>query len=227
MKDFVARGDFGPLWVCADSQTAGRGRKGRDWVSPKGNLYASWLYPWTGTIAEKPLMSFVAANALADTLSEYMPQDKIGLKWPNDVLVDGSKIAGILLEAGEGWLSIGIGLNLQYHPENVAYPTTHVAEHICSNVSFEAVNSRLHPDEILKQIVQNIEFGMAVLQDEGFVPIRRKWLSRATRLGERINVNLGEKVLSGVFETIGKNGALKLRLDDNTLRDIMAGDVLL
>lgn len=227
VKDYAAKGDFGPLWVRADSQDAGRGRNGRVWFSEKGNFYASGLYSWTGAVADKPLMSFVAANALAKTLSTYIDSDLIRLKWPNDVLVDGAKIAGILLEAGEGWLSIGVGINLEHHPDDLPYPVTHLLEHISEADLNKPEPIYAGPEPILAQLAHNIGQGMAELKIEGFVATRRTWLAKAARLGEEISVNLGGETVTGKFETIGKKGALRLRLPDNTLRDVMAGDVLL
>jgi len=227
VKDLAAKGELIPCWVRADSQNSGRGRRGREWVSRKGNLYASGLYPWTASERLKPLVSFVVAVALAETLESYISSDLIALKWPNDVLVKGAKIAGILLEAGEGWLTIGVGLNLEHHPEVTPYPVTHLLEHVDPEQLDVAEPIYAGADPILAQLAQKIETGIHTLQTEGFASIREKWLSRAARQGEVIKVNLGQEMVEGVFETLSENGALQLRLSNGTLRDIVAGDVLL
>ncbi len=227
VKRLAADGDFGPLWVRADSQDAGRGRNGRKWFSKKGNFYASGLYPWAGSIGDKALMSFVAAVALSETLAIYIDPSLITLKWPNDVLVNGAKVAGILLEAGDGWISIGMGINIEHHPDNMPYPVTHLLEHISPDQLklTEPIYTGLEP--ILADVSKNIGIGLSVLLTEGFVPIRRQWLRKAARLGEDISVNVGNDIVTGTFETIGRNGALRLRLANDTFRDVLAGDVLL
>lgn len=227
VKDLAARGEVSPIWVRAGSQNAGRGRSGRQWVSKPGNLYASGLYPWSGEAWLKPLCSFVVALAVADTLAQYIDPDIISLKWPNDVLVEGAKIAGILLEAGDGWITMGVGINLEHHPEGLPYPVTHLLAHIADSVLDDAEPLYTGPDPILASLAQNVSAGLLKLQQEGFAPIREAWLKRASRLGEKVTINLGEETLSGVFETLSQNGALQLRLSNGSLKDILAGDVLL
>ena len=227
MKDLIQAQMIEPTWVRADRQTKGRGRRGRDWVSKGGNLFASGLYPWTSDPSLKPLSSFVVALAVAQTLESYIDPDLIRLKWPNDVLVGGAKIGGILLEAGDGWLTIGIGLNLEHHPEGQPYPVTHLLAHIPELDMEEAEPIYAGPDPILAQLAHFITLGLNTLQTEGFGTIREAWLSRAARLGETITVNLDKEQIIGTFETLGENGALRLRLVNGTLRDILAGDVLL
>ena len=227
VKELAQAKNFEPTWVRAGNQTKGRGRRGREWVAKKGNLYASGLYPWAADSALKPLASFVVALALAQTLEHYIAPDLIRLKWPNDVLVGGAKIAGILLEAGDGWLIIGIGLNLEGHPNDAPYPVTHLLEHI-PNAELntpEPVYAGAGP--VLAQLAHFVSTGLNTLQSGGFASIRQDWLARAARLGETITVNLDNETISGRFETLGENGALRLRLANGSLRDIVAGDVLL
>lgn len=216
-----------PVWVRAGNQTKGRGRRGREWVPKKGNLYASGLYPWAADPGLKPLSSFVVALALAQTLEHYIDADLIRLKWPNDVLVGGAKIAGILLEAGEGWLIIGVGLNLLGHPEDAPYPVTHLLKHIPEARLNTPEPIFAGPEPVLAQLAHFVTDGLNTLQSGGFTSIRKDWLTRAARLGETITVNLDNETISGRFETLGENGALRLRLANGTLRDIVAGDVLL
>ena len=227
VKDLAQADEIETTWVMADRQTKGRGRRSREWVSRDGNLFASGLYPWKADPTLKPLASFVVALAVAKTFERYIDRDLIRLKWPNDVLVAGAKIGGILLEAGEGWLTIGIGLNLQHHPENQPYPVTHLLDHIPESDLAGAEPVFAGADPILAQLSKFITEGLETLQTKGFAPIREAWLSRAARLGETITVNLDSDQITGTFETLGENGALQLRLEDGTLRNILAGDVLL
>lgn len=227
VKDLAKADKIETTWVRADHQTEGRGRRRREWVSKKGNLFASGLYPWKEDPALKPLASFVVALAVAKTFERYMDPELIRLKWPNDVLVDGAKIGGILLEAGEGWLTIGVGLNLEHHPENQPYAVTHLLAHIPANKMEGAEPIYTGPGPVLAQLSHFITEGLETLQTEGFNPIRNAWLARAARLGEQITVNLDKEQITGTFETLGENGALRLRLADGTLQNILAGDVLL
>jgi len=109
-------GEAAPFWVRADAQTQGRGRRGRDWVSPKGNFYGTAVYRFDGEPQDAAKLSFVAAIAVANALSAYTLKTAPTLKWPNDVLLDGRKVAGLLLEAKPGRVLIGIGVNLVSRP---------------------------------------------------------------------------------------------------------------
>ena len=127
-------GECGPVWVTAAQQTAGRGRRGNVWVSEPGNLYASLLLTDAAPAAHLPELCFVMALTVRDAVSEVAPQlaAKLKLKWPNDLLLDGAKLAGILIEAesvgGIAAIAAGIGVNCAHHPENLAYPATSLAE---------------------------------------------------------------------------------------------------
>ena len=113
-------GNLGALWISTESQSKGRGRRGREWVSETGNLYCTGLYPHGGDLASAARLSFAAALAVAQTLEQYIDPQLVSIKWPNDVLVDGKKVAGILLESGTYndaiWVAVGIGINLVSHP---------------------------------------------------------------------------------------------------------------
>ena len=125
---------LGPIWISTDVQTMGRGRRGRDWVSQTGNLFCTGLYTFDGALADAAKLSFAAALALAETLDHYIDPALVSIKWPNDVMVGGEKVAGILLESGtyEGkiWLAIGMGVNLLSSPKADDYSTTHLLAHI-------------------------------------------------------------------------------------------------
>ncbi len=227
VKEIASEGDFGPVWVRADQQDTGRGRLGRKWVSRTGNLYTSGLYPWRGSVANKPLASFVVSLCLSETLDRYIDPALISLKWPNDVLVDGAKIAGILLEGGDGWLIIGVGLNLEHHPDDLPYPATHLLEHMSQTDLNEAEPLYAGPAPILAELAEKISSKLKTLETDGFASFRDDWLLRARGQGKIIRVNLGDKVITGTFESLNENGALQLRLGNGTLREIVAGDVLL
>lgn len=213
-------GEAGPLWITAARQTKGRGRRGREWVAPPGNLSATLLIRPGRPAAECAQLSFVAALAAADMLARYVPEPR--LKWPNDVLVAGQKIAGILLEtetALDGtaaWLAIGIGINLKAFPPETDLPATAV----------EALGVPApSPQDALLDLAAAFAKWYEAWRAEGFAAIREAWLSRAHGLGLRIRVRLAREELSGVFRDIDDAGALVLGLPGGVTRTIAAGDV--
>src|SRR5258707_8445228 len=129
----VRQGEWGPLWITAETQSAGRGRRGRKWISVPGNLHASLLLTDPGPVVQWPEISFVAALAVHDAVVELAPQMRpmLALKWPNDLLLSGAKFAGILIEGEgqeeEGAVAIGIGINCTAHPAGTAFPATDLA----------------------------------------------------------------------------------------------------
>lgn len=201
----------GPLWLLAREQTAARGRRGRPWAMPPGNF--------AGTLVMKPqeppavlaLRSFVAALALYDALGEAGGWQGLALKWPNDVLLHGGKVAGILLEgAGQGgrtaYLAIGIGVNL------VAAPApAEVEPRAVPPVSLKGeTGAEVTPEAFLTLLARAWAHWDQQFQREGFAPIREAWLARAARLGERITARTGSTETIGVFETVDEAGALVL-----------------
>lgn len=202
-----------PTWIMARRQTAARGRRGRVWASPAGNFAASLIMRPTGTAAEAALRSFVAALALADTLSLICgPGAVISLKWPNDVLLNGGKVAGILLEsAGQGaqvgHLIVGIGVNLVAAP-----PREMVEAGALTPVSVQG-ETGVSPtvDEMLDYLAHAFAGWEARLQTYGFAPIRSAWLGRAARLGQQITARTMIETITGRFETLADDGALVLQ----------------
>lgn len=212
----------GPLWIIAERQTKGRGRRGREWHSLAGNLYATLLLNPVSGVAQCAQLSFVAALAAGDVVGHCAQKAAIGLKWPNDVLADGRKIAGILLEAagtGTGspdWLVVGFGINLVWYPNDAEFPAT-------SLVALE-----VHPPsprDALTLLAAAWTQWYRLWETRGFAPIREAWLSRAAGLGEWIRARLAEEEARGVFEGIDETGALLLRESTGRLRTIAAGDV--
>ena len=229
VKRLADAGDFGPLWVSADSQDVGKGRRGREWISKPGNLYCSGLYPHPADIASAARLSFVAAIALAETLDQYIDPDIIKIKWPNDVLVDGKKIAGILLESGtEGetiWVAIGMGVNLLHHPEGTDTPATHLLEHIDIEkmTGPEPVFTGSGP--VLATLAARFDHWRDIYLSDGFLPVKNAWTQRALGLGEPVTANLATRKITGIAKGLDDDGALLLELDNGELEKIHAGDV--
>jgi BirA family transcriptional regulator, biotin operon repressor / biotin---[acetyl-CoA-carboxylase] ligase len=213
----ASRGESAPVWIVAQEQSGGRGRRGKSWASPQGNLFATYLAPGRRSPSEVALLSFAAALAVAD-LVDAMAGDAVArVKWPNDVLVHGRKISGILLEAGEGWFAIGIGINVTSAPF-VEQRTISLAE--------LSPNAPPITAKVFHALRERLVHWSARLEGDGFEDIRRCWTDRAARLGERAEVALGRETASGMIEGLGADGALLLRLDDGALRRISAGEVL-
>jgi BirA family biotin operon repressor/biotin-[acetyl-CoA-carboxylase] ligase len=215
-------GEAGPVWIQADRQTAGRGRRGRAWDSPTGNLAATLFLRPGKPARECAQLSFVAALAASDAVALTAPGIEVKLKWPNDVLASGRKIAGILLESASvgddkpSWLAIGIGINLAQFPEGTEFPAT----------SLSALG---HPAPKAGDAVAALAASFArwyeVWREQGFGNVRDAWLARAAGLGTRIRARLQNEEISGVFEGIDEQGALVLRVGEGKTRVIAAGDV--
>ncbi len=201
-------------WVVADRQTAGRGRRGRVWNDGAGNFMGSVLVKAHGPVQQ---LSFVAALALHDGLATITGQPaRFALKWPNDVLLDGVKCSGILLERQGTALVIGMGVNLAQHPTGTERPATSLA------AAGLAVPT---PAALLDQLAAAFHHWRAQWEQAGFAPIRAAWLERAAGLGGRIVARLGSESPEGVFAGLADDGALQMRLDDGSLRSIHAGEV--
>ncbi|MCR8723291.1 biotin--[acetyl-CoA-carboxylase] ligase [Frigidibacter sp. ROC022] len=204
----VAPGLSGPEWIMALQQTAARGRRGRAWAMPPGNFAATLALPVGTDAAQAALRSFSAALALHDAFSDATGRpDGFALKWPNDVLLHGGKVAGILLETlPGGWLSIGIGVNLAAAPARdelqpgALPPVALLAE----------TGLRIAPEAFLTLLARAFAGWEARLRAEGFAPVRAEWLRRAARLGQEITARTGSRELTGRFESIDASGCLIL-----------------
>lgn len=205
----AAAGEVGPAWILARAQSAARGRRGRAWSSPEGAFAASLLMRPGGTPAEAALRSFVAALALHDAFAGATGQaGRFALKWPNDVLLDGRKLAGILLETGgppEGPLAlvVGIGVNLAASPEAGALEPGALPP-----TSLAAAGEIIGPEAFLDLLAPAFAAWEARLALEGFAPVRAAWLARAARLGAPIVARTPTRRVEGRFETIDPGGAL-------------------
>jgi BirA family biotin operon repressor/biotin-[acetyl-CoA-carboxylase] ligase len=220
--------DFTIVW--AKLQTAGRGRRGREWFSNEGNLYFSIVLRLPYPIAAMTQLSFVAANAVADAISVAAPKGAfVNVKWPNDVLLEGKKIAGILLE-GEAepgqdrfrWLVVGVGVNVASHPpeQDTETPATSLAGEGVRGAGLDVA-------ALLDTLAKRFLAGLVTWRNLGFGPIRRHWLMRAKGLGGPVTVRLPNETLHGLFAALDENGALVLHMDDQTNRRITSGDVFL
>lgn len=209
-------GAAGPLWITAARQSAGRGRRGRAWAMLPGNLAATLLLRPDGGAAAQ--LSFAAALAVADMAAHFAPGAAVTVKWPNDVLLDGRKLAGILLETGEApapWLAVGIGVNLAASPEGTEFPATSLA---ATGIAPPP------PDDALTVLAARFAHWHRIWREEGFAPLRAAWLARAGGLGAPIRARLPHEERSGLFDGIDAEGALLLR-DSVGVRTITAGEV--
>lgn len=212
-----------PLWIAARRQTAGRGRQGRGWASPPGNLAATLVMPRDEAPAALARLSFHAALAVADLVAQHAPAADVATKWPNDVLLNDAKVAGILLETfgqgtqqsgGRASLAIGIGVNLAHHPDpaECRWPPTSLAAETGMAPGF---------DDALALLATRLDHWLGV---PDFAAVRAAWLARATGIGRRIEVRLPGRTLAGIFEDVDAEGALTLRTPQGPRR-ITAGDV--
>jgi BirA family biotin operon repressor/biotin-[acetyl-CoA-carboxylase] ligase len=209
--------------VWAREQTGGRGRDGRSWSSPRGNLYVSLILRPECTPAEAAQISFVTALGVGSALASVLPPlMRVQYKWPNDVLLEGAKIAGILLEtesAGSGaldWLVVGVGINLASHPDNTPYPATDLLTRTGDVVT---------PEEMLGAFGRHFLIWTNTWREEGFAPVRAAWRDWAKGKGETIRVRLPNEELTGVFADLDADGALLLDVPGAKRRRITAGDV--
>lgn len=203
----------GPEWICALRQTAGRGRRGRPWADPQGNFAATLLLMPREAPQVVALRSFVASLALYDAFAAATGRvDGLSLKWPNDVLLNGGKVAGILLESlgqrrGVAHLAIGIGVNLASAP--AAETVEPGALRPVSLLSETGVH--VDPESFLGLLAEAYAGHEARFVTYGFAPLREAWLARAARLGEVITARTGNAEITGTFETVDEAGNLVLQ----------------
>jgi BirA family biotin operon repressor/biotin-[acetyl-CoA-carboxylase] ligase len=228
----AAAGDTGPLWLFARNQTAGRGRSGRSWQSVRGNLYASLLDTIECPLSSIQQVSLVAGVAVVDAVraaagGPQAPLRGLRLKWPNDVLIDGCKFAGILPESAAApggdqrpmqVVVIGVGINLAGHPDDLPRKVTHLAAHGVS----------IGPEAMLHHLAYAFDEWLRRWDDgRGFHTVREAWLERAGPAGEIISVNTGKRQLQGYFAGIDSDGALLVRDELGQELRFTYGDVAL
>ncbi len=221
--DRARAGDPGQLWIVADRQTSGRGRRGRVWVSETGNLYASALLIDPCEPMHLAELPFVAVTAARRAVAAHVARgsERVKIKWPNDLLVDGRKVAGILLEStkvpdGRTAVAVGIGINCKEAPAATETPATSLLASGCS-----VLPEMLFDDlaEALARMLATWEGGI------GFGAVRSDWLGHAVGLGGPIRVRRVDGEEHGIFEAIDTAGRLVLRTADGGRRTISAGDV--
>ena len=223
-RRLAEKGETGPVWIASRWQIGGRGRRGRRWSSGTGDLAATLLTVSDRSPAEAAGISFVAALAVAELLDAYVPASLVRLKWPNDGLVAGAKVSGILVESGSRadggiWLAVGIGVNLTSAPE-LGRPVTTVAAHLRPDRMAAPT-----PDEALQRLAQTFDRWSRVWEADGLGPVLEAWSARATGIPGACVAQLPAETLAGEAEGLDADGALRLRLADGSLRRITAGDV--
>ncbi len=248
-RQFLAGGN-GPLWILARQQSAGVGRAGRTWASPPGNLHLSLLFAPQAPLKHWPQLSMLASLVVCKAIARLMVQaglpglrEALALKWPNDLLLNGRKLGGILLETVEAphvpaapaadapppdagaerpvamrrALIIGWGINITHAPppEEVRWPAISLAE----------TGMQLHPLLLFETLRDTFWRWYQVWQSHGGRNVHQAWRRRAYGLGRRMSLHTGQGTLAGTFEDIREDGALLLRTDDGTLHALMAGEV--
>ncbi len=204
-------------WLRAERQLAGRGREGRPWVSPAGNLYASTLVRLRQADPPAPSLALVAAVALEEAVGHFLP-GRARLKWPNDLLVGEAKLSGILLERAGDAVVIGFGVNIADHPDLPDRPTT----------SMTAQGAMVAPELLLDLLIDSVARWIGRWRGEGLAPVRARWLERAHPIGSPLTARLPDGgAVQGLFDGLDADGALILRLAGGERRVIHAGDVFL
>jgi BirA family transcriptional regulator, biotin operon repressor / biotin---[acetyl-CoA-carboxylase] ligase len=216
-KEFLSSGMELPFTIYADMQTKGRGRSGNEWVSQQGNLLTSLVIPLKNIHAKNAgQYSFLTAVALMDCFSDYGVSHAVN-KWPNDILVDGKKIAGILLESdigADGFITaliIGIGVNLASAPEGA----------VCIN---DLTGDMISSSDFLKQFVKQLNTQMLYMEQSGFSPIRQKWIDNAYGIGQLIKIRLPHETFHGTFIGLDEEGALLVNVDGKPCK-VYSGEV--
>ena len=222
-------GERGPIWFVTSEQTAGRGRRQRAWISPRGNLAASVLELVDVAPAVAATIGFAAGLAEEAALEKVSleavlrlgpDRPRYALKWPNDVLANGKKLVGIGLEAeavGDRLaIVVGIGTNIVAAPEGTPTPA----------VSLAALGVQISAEELFSALTDSwVEFRGIWDNGRGFAEIRKLWLERAAGLGERVAINTGATTLDGIFDTIDDTGCLIVRTADGRRLPVAAGEV--
>ena len=212
--------------IWAKRQTHGRGRLGRSWVSAEGNLFVSILLNPQVPLETCAQLSFVAAVAVAETLEAIVPNpETISCKWPNDILCDGKKLGGILLESfittghsemPRQWIAVGVGINIDSAPEHVMFPATCMRD-----AGVELISAKI----VLSRFIHHFIHSYDLWVSKGFKPIEKLWTERAYHLGKPIEVIVGETQHEGEYQGIDAEGRLLLRDRKGKVTGIVAGDV--
>ncbi|MBI1338698.1 biotin--[acetyl-CoA-carboxylase] ligase [bacterium] len=214
-------GELDPVWLSADVQTLGRGRLGRGWSSPVGNLSATALFPLGASVATAPLVCFAAGVALFDAaVGCGVDPAAMQLKWPNDLMTGGAKLGGILIETGSVqaglWVAAGFGVNIVEAPQ--------IEGRIVARLTDLPGGAGVTRDALLSRLDLRFRAEVASLLADSFEPLRGKWMTRGPSLGTRLAVNVGSETVTGDFAGLGGDGALLLDSADGR-REVRTGDV--
>ena len=218
-----AKGFEQPTWFVAGKQTAGRGRRGRAWSSQGGNLYGSLLTRIDGRLSDLATLPYVVALAVRDTFVVLgCAPDTVRCKWPNDVLINEKKASGILIESSAGshqdidFVVIGIGLNLNHHPEDAQFPSTNVTKEAGSETS---------PSRAFGQLSHALHERLSSWQPNNVADVVKEWSDVSWGIGKRREIRTNYKTFTATLKGLDNDGGLRLQLDDGTLRTLYAGDV--
>jgi BirA family transcriptional regulator, biotin operon repressor / biotin---[acetyl-CoA-carboxylase] ligase len=213
-----AKGECGPLFLLADEQSAGKGRLDRNWASAKGNCYSTFVLPFNASVQTIPQVGFVVALAVADVVRKHTKSIP-HLKWPNDVLIGGAKVAGILCEVLSSnplAVAIGCGINVAHAPTGLAYPAT----------CFVAEGATVDRDQVFQSYRQALTYWLGMWNSgQGFSTIRTAWMQQAIGIGEIVEMTSGTQHLTGHFEAITEQGAVLLKPPHGPPHILHAGDL--
>lgn len=218
-------GIAGNFVILASSQTMGRGRHGKHWYSEPGNLYVSLLLDKNIIVGKQPQLSFVTALAVYETIEYLAKKSKvkldIKLKWPNDVLINSGKVAGILLESinlgQKNYLIIGLGINIKTNPQNI--------DQLSTNLTTEGGIAGENLIGVLNIFMHHFEQHFLDWQHQGFIKVRLNWLKRAYKLKELITIDDGSTRISGIFQDIDVTGAMMVRDNYGLVHTLSVGEV--
>lgn len=223
LKELAEKGALEGTVIRADSQSMGRGRRSRPWVSPPGNLYMSLLLRPQVPSTVLSQLSFVSALALAKAVGSFLPTTHpLRLKWPNDLLYNAKKVGGILIESQShdsqviDWVVVGMGLNLQSHPQGTTYPATDL---------FSETHLSLQPDHVMDTLLKTMDILYTQWLEKGFSLLREEWSKWAYGIGQEIQLVTDQKTLTGTYLGIDDQGSLKIKLEDTSIKTVRSGDV--
>ena len=221
-KRIAQAGPFAPQWIAARRQTAGRGRLGRGWASPDGNLFATALLPVPGGVVDALKLPFAAALAVYDMISQYAESTLgLGLKWPNDVRHEGRKLSGILVESGAtadgNWAAVGMGVNLTHVPDALDQPAACLA-------GLMTGGEMPSPEMALGVLAGRLEARTEEAWRD-FAITREAWCQRAEGRDAPIRAKVQDELVEGLFDGLDLDGGLIMRLPSGVRRTIRAGDV--
>jgi BirA family biotin operon repressor/biotin-[acetyl-CoA-carboxylase] ligase len=219
------RGETGPLWIIAKRQSAGRGRRGRAWVSLEGNLFATYLAATTRRPQEVALIGFAAGVAIAEALEAHLGAGRVTLKWPNDVMIDAAKASGLMIDSGalgpgRLWFALGFGVNIVGAPGGLDQDTACLARAMPPGAAAPS------PLTLFGAIRPRLEAHAEALARDGFAALRQAWLAWAHCLGDSARVQVGAETIEGRIMGLSPHGELELETATG-LRAIAAGDILM